>query len=183
MEGTPPESLRARAVVELKRDVTVSGRAVIVARRPDLFRIEVFGPFNTSAATLLSDGTNLTVFSEGRLDTYGWDDPDLPYLFSAEEVVRLLTGAWTEDAARKGEDGFRYASEYDPATGTFRVVKLYGAFEALRADLSDWKDVDGRTIPFRISIDDGKQSINIQYFSVDIEPEISAGTFGGRPRP
>lgn len=55
-ERTSPSSLRAEGTVELKKTFTLKGRASVTVKSPDLFRIEVTGPFNQPMALLLSDG-------------------------------------------------------------------------------------------------------------------------------
>jgi len=177
--GPAPESLRARAVVTLKRDVTVSGRAVIVAKSPDRFRIEVFAPLGQVAATLASDGATLMVFSDGRLRSYDWTDPLFPYSFSSGDVVALLTGSGPFDGETTDRAGrrLRYSYETGPGGRPSVVTKTVEGREVLRAKLGDWRAVDGAVVPYRISIDDGTQLIDIRYSSVEAAPEVGPGVF------
>ena len=172
-EGPSPDSLRARAVVELSNGVATRGRAVILASRPDRFRIEVFGPLGQSAALMVSDGETLAVYSDGEVRTHLWDSPFFPYSFTAEEVVALLTG----DRAVWGEDG-PYRVSTGAGGGAVEIVKLReGPTPAMRASMGSWREVDGAVVPGVVEIYEGTQALRITYRDVEISPNLPEGAF------
>lgn len=177
--AAPPESIRARAVVELTRDVTVTGRAVIAAKGPDKFRIEVFGPLGQVAATMVSDGVTLSIYSEGRLRHFDWDNQYFPYSFTARDIVGLLTGSGISetDGTDNLDRNVNYSKELNKDGRLRSITKSQEGLNVLRGELSDWRLLDGKAIPFRIHIDDGSQSITVSYLSIEVNPEFSPGTF------
>ena len=153
-----PGTLRALAVVELKMSggESLSGRAVITARRPDLFRIEIKDPFLRTAALIVSDGSTVKVLTAGKKAGRTWRlmvDP--PFL------TALLLG----DTAAQG-----------PTT----VVSPDGTVEAA---LSDVRTVEGARIPFTITLTSRLGTVAIRYRKVEINPQIDADLFRMPPLP
>lgn len=167
-------SIRARAVVELKRDAsTAAGRAAILAKAPGSFRIEVFGPFGLTAALIASDGQKLFVNSEGQLNEFFWGDPEIPYSFEAQEVVSFLTGAAvmpTMDApgVNASRDEWGRLREYS---------RTSEGRDGLKVTLGEYREVGGAHIPFLIRIEDGKRDLAIKYTEVEINPFIEEDLF------
>ena len=169
--GTTASSIRARGVVEMKKDSSsASGRAVILAQAPGSFRIEVFGPFGQVAALVASDGERLLVNSEGKTSVFIWGDPAIPYTFKPEEAVSFLTGGImaqeTGGLARTDEKGrlVEYARPIEGRPG-------------LRVTLSDYRPVHGAPVPFRINLEDGTRVLTIKYTEVEINHPFENGFF------
>lgn len=165
-----PRTLRASAVVEVKRIFSVKGRALIAARSPDKFRIEVLGPLNGTAALFVSDGDGLYIFSDGRSARYGWEDPGNPFPFRPEEVVSALLGS---SPAGAGD----YSFSTDTSGHITRLARKKNGEPALAAAMSDYRTVAGADIPFSITIEDEKKSLGIRYSSVEVNPELGTGFF------
>lgn len=168
-----PSSIRAQAVVELKKPVPLSGKAVIIAKSPGSFRIEVLGPFSHTLALLVSDGESLYMFSRGQSSRFGWDDPELPYPFKAEEVVSFLLGAGPVNGG--GAEGQIVST--DAEGHITKITRIKDGSAVFTASLSDYRIAGGAHIPFNISIENGKEGLSIRYSSVEINPEINSDFF------
>ena len=169
-----PAIIRAEAIVDLDNGRRLKGRAVILAKVPDHFRIEVRGPFGRLIGLLLSDGDNLTVFADGELKTYRWSDPALPYPFSAEEFVSFLLGK--NDLAPGGPtEGYEITR--NKAGKIAKIVKFKEENPILSVEMSDYKAKDGYGVPHSISLKDGRRKLHIRYTSLEINPEIKEDVF------
>lgn len=181
-----PESISARAIVEFDDGTRVRGRAAIAAEAPDRFRIEVYGPMGQVAATLVSDGERLLVFSRGKSNTYAWDDPELPYAFTAREVVGVLTGSFSSESPE-------YKIETDADGRVTGIVKRVekaatgaplweaGPATGLRASMTDYRESGGAAVPYAMTIDDGLRRLSIDYTEVETGQAHSPETFSTTP--
>lgn len=170
-----PASIRANASVEIKRNtLSLTGRANIIARSPGSFRIEVMGPFNQTAALLVSDGKNLYMLSNGEIEKHGWDEPGFPYSFRAGDIVSLLLGA-TPDTGLEAGTGYEAAT--DEAGCLKKLTRTKAGKNVLTAALDDYRNIEGAHIPFNISIADEKRDIRIRYRSVEVNPRIDDDIF------
>ncbi len=170
--GFIPRALRAEATVEFKRGMPLRGKALIIAKAPDSFRIEVLGPFRSTMALLVSDGETLYVFSGAEEKEYRWKDPDFPYPFRAEDVVSSLLGAASRDLSN---GDYIYSADKDGHIE--KVVKLKDGEPVLTVEMSDYRVVSGARLPFAISIEDKKGALLINYSTVEIDPVIKPGSF------
>ena len=171
-----PDIIRAEAIVELDSDRRLKGRAIILAKVPDRFRIEVRGPFGRLIGLLLSDGDNLTVFADGELKTYRWSDPALPYPFSAEEFVSFLLG---KNDLAPGAPTEGYAITRNKVGKIAKIVKFEEGNPILSVDMSDYKANAGYAVPHSISLKDDRRGLElkIRYTSVEINPDIKEDVF------
>ncbi len=121
------ESTRMRATLEYYGD---GGRArvdqAVLARAPNLLRIETLSPFGTSLSVFMSDGETLT-FYDLQEQTYMSGSPStgniarfVPFRMSADDLVRILFGGPPLDAAVSDSD--QYTLEWDRRAGTYRMV-------------------------------------------------------------
>lgn len=175
-----PKTLRAEAVVELRRSIPLTGRARILVERPDKFRIEVMGPFNQVISLLISDGKNLFVFSGRSPKIFDWEDPFLPYPFSASEAVSFLMGEALAYPAMETAAGSGYSVTADRDGRVKDIVKSKNGSQVLKVTMTDYRKVSGAYVPFNISID-GKESLSIRYSEVEIDADIGAGPFNMPP--
>lgn len=167
-------SIRARAVVELKKDAsTAAGRAAILAKAPGSFRIEIFGPFGLTAALIASDGQKLFINSDGQVSEFFWGDPEIPYSFKAEEVVSFLTGAPYPPAL----DMPGVSASRDDRGRLREYSRASEDRDGLKVTLGEYREVDGAHIPFLIRIKDGKRDLAIKYTEVEINPFIEEDLF------
>jgi len=165
-----PKTLRAEAVVELRRSIPLIGRAHILVESPDKFRIEVMGPFNQVISLLISDGKKLFVFSGRSSEIFGWEDPSMPYPFNASEAVSFLMGE-----ARTAV-GSEYSVTADKDGRVKDIVKSRDGAEVLKVTMTDYRKVSGAYVPFNISID-GKEGLSIRYSEVEIDADVGAEPF------
>ena len=175
LPSTTASSIRARGVVEMKKDsFSARGRAVILAEAPGSFRIEVFGPFGQVAALVASDGERLLINSEGKTNVFLWGDSRIPYTFKAQEAVSFLTGGPMEHET----DGLPGARSITDKKG--RLSEYSRAIEGrpdLKVTLGEYRSVQGAAVPFRISFEDGRQGLTIKYTEVEINYPFENGFF------
>lgn len=169
-----PSTLRAKAVVEMTRNMTIAGRASILVKAPGSFRIEVTGPFGQTAMLLASDGARLYTSSDGKVNEFLWGDPEIPYSFEADEAVAFLTGsprplqaALPPNVIEK-RDNWGRLKEY---------TKAVEGRPGLKVTLGNYKDINGAHIPFLIRIEDGRRTLAIKYSEVEVNPPIDEGLF------
>ncbi|MBI4949271.1 MAG: hypothetical protein HY955_03905 [Deltaproteobacteria bacterium] len=165
-----PVSIRAEAIVVMKRRMDLGGRAVILAEAPDKFRIEVTGPFNHLAALLVSDGRSFFSYIGDDTEVKDWDDPRLPYSFSSSEIVSFLLGAQADKEA--ADRGFEVSKDADRS-----VFKRHRKNGDLKVELSDFRSIGTLRIPYRIDIEDGKRRLTVKYSSVEVNPSIDPMSF------
>lgn len=171
--GRVPSSIRAQAVVEIKRLIPVSGRAQVIAKSPASFRIEVQGPFGQTAALLSSDGETTYVLTEKGIEEFHKGDAGAPYSLKPEEITALLLGVPRAGAqALAGSDIRR-----DEAGRLKSFSKAVPGKEDLSVSLDDYRDVSGAHIPFIITIENGKRKIEIKYKAVEVDPDIDESVF------
>jgi len=165
-----PLSIRAEAIVVMKKRIDLGGRAVILAEAPDKFRIEVTGPFNHLAALLVSDGRSFFSHIWDDTEVKDWDDPRLPYSFNSSEIVSFLLGAQADKEAENR--GFEVSK--DAERTVFKRPRKNGD---LKVELSDFRNIGTLRIPYRIDIEDGKRRITVRYSSVEVNPAIDPMAF------
>ncbi len=121
------ESARMRATLEYYGD---GGRArvqqAVLARSPNLLRIETLSPFDTSLAVFMVDGQTLTYY-DLQEQTYMSGAPTphnvarfVPFYMTAEDLVRVLFGGPPLDAATADAD--EYTLEWDGREGAYRMT-------------------------------------------------------------
>lgn len=164
-----PGSIRAEAVVEMSRGLSLSGRATVFVKAPGSFRIEVRSPFGSLAALIVSDGKAVYTLSNGIEEYYLWDDSAAPVPLSPDGTASLLMGLGA--AAPEGYEVTR--------DGRGRVKSVSGLREAgaFSVGLADYRRVEGAEIPFDIRIRSSGQEIRIRYASVIVNPELAPDLF------
>ncbi len=168
-----PGIIRAEAVIKLENPRRMKGRAVILAKEPGFFRIEVRGPLGRLIGMLLSDGEHLRVLADGELNTYRWNDPALPYPFTAVEFVSFLTG----NSELKHPGAADYKITRDTAGKIATLIKFDKGNPILSVKMSDYQRDSGYVIPHNISLKNDQTALEIRYKSVEVNPEINADVF------
>lgn len=166
---TTPTSLTAIARVTL-RETGLKGRANIFVQSPDSFRIEVLGPFDKIVALIVSDGLGFSIF-DGK--TFKFHDLTLepyPLKFKPEDMVSFLMGSLSVEKLSRD-----FFVEFDKENFTYSITPLDE--DDLSAKLSNYREVDGAAVPFSILIDFNNEKLNIEYKSVEINPELDKVLF------
>lgn len=174
MATVTPTSIKAEAIVEAGRTVTLRGHAVIMAKSPASFRIEVLGPFSSTLALIVSDGESLSVVTGG--DQSQFEEMEPPYPFSSGDIVSLLLGA-----APAQQDGQQVFEDEDGHIA--KVVRSKDGSPVFTASLADYREAGGAHIPFNISIEGGGRTLRIRYTSVEINPELDSEFFNAKALP
>lgn len=165
-----PSSIKASAIVEISRIFSVKGRALIAAEAPDRFRIEVLGPLNSTVALFVSNGTGLYIFSDGKSARYSWDDPQVPFPFRPSEVVSALLGASPRE---EGE----YGVSADGSGRITEIIRQENGKEVIKASMSDYRTVQGSSVPFSITMKDRRKDLGVTYSSVEVNTGFKPGFF------
>ncbi|TAN63263.1 hypothetical protein EPN18_02935 [bacterium] len=172
-------SIAAEAVISITGDKPVSGRALILAKSPAYFRIDVKGAFGATAALLVSDAKSITISSGGNTSVYakGQNNPYIPYGFTPDELVTLLLGAKNVDTASI-KTTFKDFDVTTDANGNIIALKKQGDGEQnFNLLLSDFKNTSGASFPSSITIEDGYKTISIRYTKIEVNPDISNDSF------
>lgn len=171
--GISPDSIKAEGVIEITNGSALSGRALILAMRPDYLRIEVLGPLGGAVFLLVGEGETISTFSDGKIEKSRVGEPAYPYPFSPGEAVSVLLGAaengggMRPEEASSGDDG--WAQE-----GMLRVrLGSRGAF----ALVGDFREVSGFTVPGSIIIENGAARISLRYTSIQPNPGVERSDF------
>lgn len=177
-------------------------RAVLVAQRPDRFRIETLSPFEEPIDVMVCDGERLSWLSQGILRegraTAERIGRLLPLPLSPEELVDVLLGGLPSDAQPvavtpvNDPTAFRLDLRRDARwlrlwvdPDADRVLRLEvaserGAAAIVRADFSEW-DVQGSGLPRRIhgvARDAGeKTDLRIRLVSAVLNGEVPEQVF------
>ncbi|MBI5236655.1 MAG: hypothetical protein HY886_10470 [Deltaproteobacteria bacterium] len=160
-------AMKAIAVVSLNNGagVTLKGRAILLAKKPGLFRIEVTGPFNQTVALIVGDGKNLHVNALSGAPFYGSADPFAMLPFRSDEFVSLLLGSVADEAVGKHGTNITNDESGRPA----RVVMSIPGLDAW-AMLEEFKETAGAHIPHTISLVDAGKRLDIRLVAVEINP-------------
>lgn len=164
-------SIKATAIVEFTHKSTEKGRAVIVASTPDSFRIAIKGPLGTTGALIIGNAKGLTFVRRGESTSYSPDDPRIPFNIRAPELVSLLLD--NKNLSAEGNVSFTR----EDINGGKSVTKNRDGIVLYRALMTDYRQIDGFSIPFTISIGGGGYKLLIKYLRVSINPEIKANLF------
>lgn len=173
---TPPDAIRAEALVEMKEPGkdSVKGRAVILVKRPSSFRMDISGPFGAAAA-IAGAGAQITVFSEGSFETY---QPGGPFPASPEDIVSTLLGI--EPTSLK--ESAVYVTSRDESGRPSRIVRLEDGRAAFSSAMKDYRTVSGFEVPFDIEIESPQSGrLSIRYSSVEPVSGVGDGLFSIAP--
>ncbi len=174
--GRIPSSIRAEAVVEFTGRDSVKGKAVILAKRPDLFRIDILGPFHQTVAQLVSDGRGISIYTaDGPIEGVRAGDV-LESYFDAAEVVDLLLGTAEGEKAPEG-----WSALSSDRGDSLRFVKKISGAGVISIVMEDFRKVDGAILPFSISVRGDKEGLSIRYSTVEIDPELNQELFKRSP--
>lgn len=168
---TIPTALSAEAVVSLSSS-GIKGRANIFVKAPDLFRIEVLGPFDKLMALMVSDGKSFSVFDGKVFTLYDLSDEINPLKFEAEEIVSFLIGSFNKNNPTDG-----YEVSYDSKGFVSAVEKTSEFDDSVSAQFSNYRDIDGSLVPFSILIDFNEDVLAVEYKKVTVSPELGTKIF------
>ena len=175
VEGRTHTTLRARATVSLKSPEKngLKGKAVILAKRPASFRVQVLGPFGQTVAVLASDGEGLYIYSKGESTYRRTGDPLYPFTFMPGEFVAFLLGG-------VGEEGTDILPGYEALrddNGNISTLSRKIDGKELYIRLADYRGVGETAFPYSLSIENGLESILIRYQSVELDTDLGDSLF------
>ena len=158
-------ALKAYAVVEAQlpgQDDKIAARAIVWLKLPDMARIEVMGPFNGLAVIIVSSGKGCSYAVNGEVKQCGGNT-----FFGAVpgSSVKFLMGS-IDKADFKG-NGLITA-------GNGMTILNYED-RSLTAELSDYRDVRGISLPFSIKTFSKDKTFHIKYSSVELNPSDLSG--------
>lgn len=169
-------SIRGNAIVEFTNGTVLRGRAMIVARDPASLRIELLGPFGHTAWAMVSSGADISIYKNAKQTTYAPGDPALPYSFSSRELVAYLLG--------KTPTTNEYRTVADKEGRITEATKYVDGAAVLNVTFAEYQTVDGRTMPFLISITETnepeterRRSLKVRFTSIEVNPMISETLF------
>ncbi|HOG17231.1 MAG: hypothetical protein A4E73_01625 [Syntrophaceae bacterium PtaU1.Bin231] len=202
--GSDPFILKTSASVEVRaaRDRSPM-RAVLLVGKPDSFRMEslpVIGPpdffLSIYRGTLKAYYPLEGKFYRGPATAEGMSR-FLPIAISANDLVRVLTGARPEVAGGQvvlkssverdfyrvdiaSEGRRRQALLIDPRQDRLRRIEVFGALDEIlyEAEFEDFQGIDGRLIPKRIELTVnayGGVKISIRYSDPNLSLGVEAG--------
>ncbi len=169
-------ALRGSAIIEFRDSSVLRGHAVIVAKKPASFRIELRGPLGHTAWGMTGNGSTISVYSNGKSRAYSPDDPALPYRFTSHELVSYLFGLEPETTKPLAETA-EYAISRDSDGQVTEALKYIEERAVLSVQMGDYRTISGRKLPFLISIRDLNRSLKINFSTIEVDPEINDAIF------
>jgi outer membrane lipoprotein-sorting protein len=177
IEGSA-KNLVATATIRMEKTsgLDFTGRAVIIASKPDQFRIEFLGPFNQVVFVLACDGKNLSLLDERKGLLRRWPATESPYPFNGGEVAAYLMGSTPMIFGDK--DSFKEIVVSRVEEGYVKSIVRYSSGNAdLRVDMKEYRIISGIPIPFLISIKTEIGNITINYKTVKLNENITEVDF------
>lgn len=168
------DSVRARAHVKFKGEGVESmrGKAAVVAKSPDLFRVELFGPFNQVMAIFVGDGKNVYSSVKGRESLTPYGRQRAEFSIDARDLVSILL-------SRVGGPGS--LSDYDVGRDDLgrvvSIIKYNGGVAVIRAALGDYREAGSAQYPFKINIESGAEMLEIEYLQVELGGTVERALF------
>lgn len=184
------KTLKGIARVEIKfkdRSKDMTGRAVIVIKRPDTFRLDFLGPFNQTIAVMTYNGINLSLLSFQEKRIY----KDYPFPTDIKRLPSYLMGAPADfpSSISKScllenevtEGGFSGEKLLINSAGN--IVQIISSvdnnqhLQTIQALMDSYKEVNGLKFPFIISINNEAANISIKYDHLELNQQISDDSF------
>lgn len=167
-----------------------AGRAVIIVKRPDQFRLEVLGPFNQTIFLITYNKKNVSLFSFQENKVYR----DYPLPADASLFPQYLSGLPAAGAGSRGINNFQqtlphgrcvYTNSGDEQIlindeGNIEEIILSGAKDdiyPIKVSMDSYKEIDGFNFPFVISLNNKKANILIRYDHIELNQDISDDLF------
>ncbi|MBI5561026.1 MAG: hypothetical protein HY883_07120 [Deltaproteobacteria bacterium] len=163
-------SLRAKALIE-SENIPIPGKATITIKNPDLARVEVYGPLNQIITIVTIAHDNCLLYSNGRVRSCGKKDRAV-YSAGLKELTTVLLGGTLE--AGEGKD---LEIVKDGMGRLSRFTKFEDGTPVVTVTVKDYKDVRGVEIPFAVMLESKEEKLLIEYYSVELNPEINNETF------
>lgn len=155
----------------------IAGRAVIIVKRPDRFRMEVSGPFNQTAFIIIYNGGKISLFSfqENKLYT------DYPLQVETSRLPQYLLGLPSSKNSAQEAGGINSGDEQVLINHECNIkeIALSGAKDAahLKVSMDSYEEIDGFNFPFTISISNKESDIFIRYEHIELNRRISDDLF------
>jgi len=185
-------SLKATAQIKVKpgKGRELAGRALIMLKRPDQLRVEVFGPANQTVALVVYNGGELSFLSFQENKLY----KDYPFPMDVSKLPNYLLGLPVSGGQGPEGSGLYKKPDFYPDSciyinseneqisvtneGTISDIMRQGdGNRQIQVTISSYKDINGFLFPFAISIDNGLANLSIKYRDVELNPDISDDSF------
>ena len=137
-------------------------------------RIEFYGPLSGIAGVVAGNGKNCFLYSNGVTKSCNRDEEGSGYPpLNPEELVPILLGM---EADLKDRTATRITKDKEGRVTEFIRFSWDGSV-LVRVALKDYRDISGVYIPFGIVIEGKKRRFSIEYYSVELNPEIDNEIF------
>ncbi len=163
-------ALRGEAIVELGSR-SVKGRAIIIAKAPDQFRMDVVAALGRAVFIVAASSKECDYYADGKLRPCGKRMQELGLELTSVEVVSILTGAVPPSQGsvlwKLGKPG-----------PTLVAVKYLDNKEVARVESSGRGFIQGYAIPRSVVIHGPVETLAVEFDSVEVEPEgMGPGAF------
>ena len=168
----------------------MAGRAVIIVKRPDQFRLEILGPFNQTVFLITYNKKNVSLFSFQENKVYR----DYPLPVEASLFPQYLSGlpaAWVGSReinnlrqtlsngrcvyTNSGDEQILINHEGNILEITLPGVR--GDIYPIKVSMDSYKEIDGFNFPFAISLNNKKANILIRYDHIELNHDIPDDLF------
>lgn len=155
------------------------GRAYLTIKSPDLLRVEIYGALGQILTVVAGDSDNCNVYAKGDVRKCEWDEPVLSGLITPADLVPILLG--------KGTMAFKDSVQRQSSSDNFgRLTQIIARREAvsdvrsdetIRITIGDYRIVQGFRTPFRFLIQNKKEELRLEYYSLTPNPPIQHSIF------
>ena len=181
------KTLKGTALLKIvsKDNKDMVGRAAIIIKRPDQFRMEILGPFNQTVFLITYNKKSVSLFSFQENKVYR----DYPLPVEASLFPQYLSGLPAAGVGNLEIDNMHpilshgrcvYTNSGDERIllnreGNILEIALSGATDdiyPIKVSMNSYKEIDGFNFPFEISLNNKKADIIIKYDHIEINHDI-----------
>ncbi len=162
-EAQPPICLRIKGTFEMNG---LKGRVLILAREPDLIRVELYGAMNTLLMAVAGDGRRCSFYRDGKVGGCSWENS---ILVGPEELVSIITARYqrlTGWKNRKDKDG-----------RVVRLAKYHGDSPLVVITIDGYRAVGERLLPASLLIRGKGRKLRLEFREITPEPSIGMDSF------
>ncbi|MBI5875279.1 MAG: DUF2092 domain-containing protein [Deltaproteobacteria bacterium] len=167
------QTLKGSAQIKtvLKDGREIAGRAAIIVKRPDKFRLEISGPFNQTAFIIIYNGEKISLFSfqENKLYT------DYPLPAEASRLPQYLLGLPSSKNSEHEAEGINSGDEQILINHECNIKEIISS--GAKVSIDSYEEIDGFNFPFAISINNKEADIFIRYDHIELNRHIPDDLF------
>ncbi len=160
---TTPTSLSITGTFETEG---LKGRLFILAREPDLIRVELYGAMNTLMLAVAGSTDRCSLYRDGEIDDCSWERS---VIVAPVELVSIITARYhTLDGWKlhRGEDG-----------RVTELVKYRWGSPVVVITIGGYRHVEKRLFPSGLIIRGGGRTLRLEFESIGVEPSIGVDMF------